>query len=158
MAIPLARIYVETSVFGGVFDTEFAEPSRALFEEIRRGRFKLVVSRTVQEEIEPAPPFVKELFEAFPPLAEIVEATEDAGRPRQAYIDAGIVTARSLADALHVAQASVSRCAVIVSWNFKHIVHWQKIPRYNGVNTLHGPPVIAVHTPSEVLNYGEENC
>jgi len=33
------RIYADTSVFGGVFDTEFSEPSRQFFSEIDAGRF-----------------------------------------------------------------------------------------------------------------------
>ena len=41
---------------------------------------------------------------------------------------------RHSADALHVAQATVASCRVIVSWNFKHIVHFAKIPLYNAVN------------------------
>lgn len=28
------RIYLDTSVFGGVFDEEFKKPSKALFEQI----------------------------------------------------------------------------------------------------------------------------
>ena len=35
-----------------------------------------------------------------------------------------------------VALATVSKCSLIVSWNFKHIVHFEKIPLYNAVNTL----------------------
>jgi len=41
---------------------------------------------------------------------------------------------KSEVDALHVAVATVSNCRLIVSWNFKHIVNFQKIPLYNGVN------------------------
>ncbi len=40
------KIYVDTSVFGGVFDQEFAEPSKQLFEEIKTGKFILITSVT----------------------------------------------------------------------------------------------------------------
>ena len=46
------RIYVDTSVFGGVFDIEFMEPSAALFQQIRSGQFLLCVSEVVRREIE----------------------------------------------------------------------------------------------------------
>ena len=49
-----------------------------------------------------------------------------------------MVPERSLADALHVAMATVSECELIVSWNFKDIVHFEKIPKYNAVNVLNG--------------------
>lgn len=38
------RIYADTSVFGGCFDDEFAEESKAFFGDIKRGKFVLVVS------------------------------------------------------------------------------------------------------------------
>jgi hypothetical protein len=41
-------------------------------------------------------------------------------------------------DALHVALASVAGCTMIVSWNFKHIVHFPKIPLYRAINVIKG--------------------
>ena len=49
------KIYADTSVFGGVFDQEFAEPSKQLFNEVDAGIFVLVTSAVVEAEIEPAP-------------------------------------------------------------------------------------------------------
>ena len=40
------RIYLDTSVFGGCFDDEFSDESRMLFEQIKDGKFKLVISGT----------------------------------------------------------------------------------------------------------------
>ncbi|MHC4542617.1 MAG: type II toxin-antitoxin system VapC family toxin, partial [Planctomycetota bacterium] len=60
-------------------------------------------------------------------------------------------------DALHVALATVSQSSLIVSWNFKHIVNFQKIPRYNAVNTLHGQNEIAIYSPLEVIEYEDED-
>lgn len=39
---------------------------------------------------------------------------------------------------------------MIVSWNFKHIVHYKKIPLYNAVNTLQGFGPILIYSPLEV--------
>ena len=38
------RIYVDTSVFGGVFDIEFMEPSNTFFQQVRSGQFLLCTS------------------------------------------------------------------------------------------------------------------
>ena len=38
------RVYADTSVYGGVFDEEFAEASRTFFEQVRGGRFRLILS------------------------------------------------------------------------------------------------------------------
>jgi hypothetical protein len=40
---------------------------------------------------------------------------------------------------------------MIVSWNFRHIVHFQKMPLYNAVNALHRYPAIEIHSPAEVI-------
>src|SRR3989304_5908939 len=58
-------------------------------------------------------------------------------------------------DALHVALATVTNCKIIVSWNFKHIVHFKKIPLYNAVNILQGYEQIAIYSPLEVIRYEE---
>ncbi|CAK0775482.1 hypothetical protein CCP4SC76_6040006 [Gammaproteobacteria bacterium] len=67
------KVYADTSVFGGVFDEEFARDSRQFFEEILSRRFDLVVSALVEEEIEAAPEFVRTHFMQFAALAEVAE-------------------------------------------------------------------------------------
>lgn len=129
------KIYADTSVFGGVFDEEFAENSRRFFEEARAGKFELVVSALVEEEIASAPKQVRRFFDELSPLAKIAEIVPEVLVLRDAYLNAEVVTRRSKDDATHVALATISGCELIVSWNFKHIVHFQKIPKYNAVNT-----------------------
>ena len=120
MHIP--RVYADTSVFGGVFDEKFATPSRRFFDQVRAGRFHLVISALVEEELAAAPPQVRELYDEMLALAEVVGITEEATELRQAYLDVGILTPRAVADALHVALASAADCALIVSWNLLMIV------------------------------------
>ncbi len=152
------RIYADTSVFGGVFDVEFEEPSSAFFSAIREARFVLISSELVRQEIQAAPQHVHELFGDLLPVAEIAEITAEALKLQQAYTDAGILSENHSTDALRVALATISRASLIVSWNFKHIVNFQKIPMYNAVNILHGHREIAIYSPSEVIEYeGNEN-
>jgi len=157
MQKPPIRVYADTSVYGGTRDDEFADDSRTFFEQVRLGRFELAVSAVVLEELDQAPASVRALFDEVLSLAQIAEITEAAQQLQRAYIDAGILTPKWEEDALHVALATTSGCRVIVSWNFKHIVHFQKIPRYNAVNVLHGYDPIAIHSPSEVIAYEEED-
>ena len=70
---------------------------------------------------------------------------------RSAYIAAGVVSPKCQTDALHVATATVSGCAMIVSWNFQHIVNYRRIPMYSAVNALNGYGPIAIHSPMEVV-------
>jgi predicted nucleic acid-binding protein len=150
------RVYADTSVYGGVFDDRFAQASGALFEEVHAGRFRLVTSPLLRTELRDAPEHVRALFDDMAALAEEAPIDPEARHLQQAYIDRGIVAPRRSADALHVAVASVAGCSVLVSWNCRHIVHLAKIRLYNAVNALHGYDALAIHSPSEVITYGED--
>ncbi len=150
------RVYADTSVFGGIYDDNFQDESKEFFEEVKRNRFTLVTSAVVQAEIEPAPEKVKIFFNDIIEFAEIVDVSIQALQLRDAYLKAGVVTPKYSDDALHVALASVSNCLLIVSWNFKHIVHFEKIPLYNAINILNGYSEIKIFSPLEVIKYEED--
>jgi hypothetical protein len=104
-----------------------------------------------------APSEVRNFFDEMLPLMEITDVTIEALKLQRAYLHAGIITPKWETDALHVALATIADCSLIVSWNFKHIVHFQKIPLYNAVNVLNGHPQIAIYSPLEVIDYEEED-
>ena len=147
MAREVQRVYVETSIFGGVFDNEFRTPSRVFFKYIQRPHFQVVVSDVVLREIEPAPSQVRNFLDQVLLTAKVARITQEALELRQAYWDAGILTARSMNDGLHVALATVSRCSMIVSWNFKHIVNLGSIRLFNASNLEQGYGLIEIRTP-----------
>ena len=148
-------MYADTSVFGGVLDPEFSAPSKKFFDEVAAGRFVLVISPVVEEELEQAPDTIKSFFASVSEFANEVEITREAIALQQQYIERGVVAERSLTDALHVAMATVSECELIVSWNFKDIVHFEKIPKYNAVNVLNGYAHIDIYSPLEVIRHDE---
>ena len=104
------RVYIDTSVFGGYFDAEFAESSHRFFDAV----FK------------------------------------------QSYLQSGVVTPKYADDALHVAQATLARGDVIVSWNFKHLVNPTRIRKFNGVNLMQSYGLVVIMTPSEIVKLAEE--
>ncbi|HOZ46739.1 MAG TPA: PIN domain-containing protein [Candidatus Hydrogenedentes bacterium] len=143
-------VYVDTSVFGGVFDPEFERGSQALFQKIRDGQLRGAVSALVADELVRAPARVSGLFTELEPLLLRLDIGRPAYALRRAYLDARVVGPRWAADALHVASATVGGCRAIVSWNFRHIVHFQRIPLYNAVNEIHGYNPIRIYTPLEM--------
>jgi len=80
-----------------------------------------------------------------------VPTTDAAIALRDAYLAASI-----LDDALQVALATVSGCSVITSRNFRHIVHFDRIPLYNPVNVIQGYAEIRIYSPLEVIAYANE--
>lgn len=146
------RIYADTSVFGGCFDEEFAVASQRLFEEIQAGRFVLVVSPTTLRELDTAPTQVSDVLTALPAgCIESLPPSDEVAQLRDAYLAAGIVGAGSALDAEHIASASVADVDLIVSWNFKHIVHFEKVRGYHAINLLRGYSQIPIHSPIEVI-------
>jgi predicted nucleic acid-binding protein len=150
------RVYLDTCVFGGAFDSEFTAVTQAFFAQVRAGRFHLVVSALVQVELLAAPPPVQQFFAEMLTWTTVVPVSPEALDLQQAYLDADVLTPKWADDALHVAMATVTECSYIVSWNFKHIVHSQKIPRYNAVNEIQGYRPLAIYSPLEVIHYEEE--
>ncbi len=148
------RVYVDTSVFGGVFDEEFGNASFIFFDQIKKGEFSIVTSPVVIDEISLAPIEVKRLYKNLQQFVEVIEISNEVLDLRDAYLRAKIVTKKYSNDALHVAFATISECSIIVSWNFKHIVNFEKITLYNAINLINGYKQVAIHSPMEVIKYG----
>jgi predicted nucleic acid-binding protein len=146
------RVYVDTSVIGGCFDEEFAEESRALLEAAREGRFVLLLSDLLAAELDAGPPELQDVLEGLAAESfESVAISEESVRLRDAYLTAGVVGPPHDKDAHHIALATVARADLVVSWNFKHIVHWEKMRGFNAVNLREGYPPIEIHSPREVV-------
>ncbi|MFH1024096.1 MAG: PIN domain-containing protein [Planctomycetota bacterium] len=146
------RIYVDTSVIGGCLDDEFMDESRSLFEMAKKGDVTLPISDIVMDELELAPAAVQLVLESVPAESfEWVTQTEETWRLRNAYLEANVVGPAQFNDAHHVALATVFRADMIVSWNFTHIVHFDKMRRFNAVNLSEGYPPLEIHSPREVV-------
>jgi hypothetical protein len=148
--------YADSSVFGGVFDDEFMMPSREFFDLVRQGRFSLLVSEITRKEIGFAPAQVRAFLAEMTPFLLVVQVDEEVLQLRDAYVAAGIVSEKWADDAGHVAAATVGGADLILSWNFKHIVHFDKIRQYNAIGILHGYREIDIRSPAEVIDYAEQ--
>jgi predicted nucleic acid-binding protein len=149
----LVRAYADTSVFGGVFDEEFEKPSKMFFDVVRAGDIKLLTSELVRQEIQAGPRKVQAFFEEMLSFAEVVGISDAVLELQRTYVNKGIVSKKYATDAMHVALATAAGARVIVSWNFKHIVNFQKIPMYNAVNASQGYHPIGIYSPLEVTGY-----
>jgi predicted nucleic acid-binding protein len=150
------RIYVDTSVFGGVFDEEFCQPSRNFFDAVVQGRYIVLISAITLDEIQGAPDRVRQLMDDLPSGSiEEIALGQEIRKLAEEYLAAGALGPNLENDALHVAAASVAKADAIVSWNFKHIVNFDRIRKFNGVNVMNGYPPIAIHSPLEFADADE---
>jgi len=150
------RIYLDTSVIGGCEDEEFSKWSILLCEEFRQGLRIAVISDLTRRELEGAPERVRKILLSLPDTnVENVFLTEEAETLAQNYIDDRVVGPRHVADAQHIAIASVKRVDVLVSWNFQQIVNLDRIHAFNSVNLKLGYPILEIRSPREVIHEKE---
>lgn len=100
-----------------------------------------------------APQQVQDYYAEILPQTKIIDISDEALRLRDSYLNAKIISKKYSNDAPHVALATTSGCSIIVSWNFKHIVHFEKIALYNAINISEGYQQISIYSPLEVISY-----
>lgn len=54
------------------------------------------------------------------------------------------------------AAATIGRADVVVSWNFRHLVNYDRIRKYNGVNELKGYPRVEIRSPLDMGSADED--
>ncbi|MCH8012352.1 MAG: type II toxin-antitoxin system VapC family toxin [Candidatus Marinimicrobia bacterium] len=139
------RIYIDTSVIGGCYDDEFNIWSNQLIQEFKIGLHSPVISEITQVEIIKAPNEVKSiLLKLMDYDCELISETEESIELAQKYIEAGILSENFEYDARHIAVATISNVDMLVSWNFRHIVHFDKIRQFNSVNMREGYKAIEI--------------
>ena len=151
------QVYVDTSVFGGVYDDEFAEASKRFFSRVRDGEYLVLVSQITLDELLEAPEKVREVLSSLPEgSVRELPVDDETKNLARAYVDAGALDEAFSEDASHVAVASVAGANLILSWNFRHIVNYTRIQKFNAVNLLNGYKTMDVRSPLEV-EYGNES-
>ncbi len=148
------RLYIDTSVIGGYHDEEFMEATRNFFERIEAKEFLIYLSEVNETELILAPQNVKDVQLKIPKdCLRYLEVDAEVELLALTYISEKALGKASSNDAYHIALASVNRLDCLVSWNFKHIVNFDKIKQFNSINLKNGYPLIDIRTPLEFLKY-----
>ncbi len=154
MRIP--KVYLETTVFNFCFADDAPEKrteTLALFNEIRQEKLEPYTSDYVLRELllapEPKRGWMTRLLEEYGMI--VMEASQEAERLADIYVEAGIVPLKYRTDALHIAIATVNDLDFIVSLNFKHIVKRKTLAIAESVNLREGYKRIGIFSPAEVI-------
>jgi len=146
------RIYIDTSVVGGYFEEEFEKATRQLFARIVAKDFAVYFSEVNETELSLAPKPIKEIKHLIPKACyHYLDLNDDAKKLAECYVREKALGKASMNDAYHIAIASVHRLDCLISWNFKHIVNFDKIKLFNSVNLKMGYPLIDIRTPLEFI-------
>ena len=129
-----------------------------LFEKVTLGQIKCVYSNLTESELTNAPERVRYYFENLKnDHKERVFVTPEGLKLAQTYVEEKVVGETSLDDCIHIATATLNKVNMLVSWNFKHIVNIYRIRGYNSINLRLGYPTLEIHSPKEIVNYGNED-
>jgi len=108
------RIYIDTSVVGGIFDDIFSADTKSLFDRVVKKEVVLIVSELLEAELLRAPSNVKDYFKSLPKTQiEKVELTREARKLADIYIDEKVVSISSLVDYQHIAIATLAHVDVL---------------------------------------------
>lgn len=149
------KVYLDTSVIGGCFDKEFISDSKILIDEIKNGIRKGVVSDITDKEIQKAPLKVVDFYNSFREKLEVLIIKEEIEVLAELYLKEKIITQKYRNDCLHIAYATIYEVDVLVSWNFKHIVNFDKIIKFNKVNLKNGYKSLSIYSPKEVIKQND---
>jgi len=148
------RIYIDNSVISGYFDKEFEVATKRLFDRIIAKDFDIYFSKVNMVELSLAPKYIRDIKNLIPTdCYNYLDLSEEANILAETYINEKVLGQASMNDAYHIAIASVNRLDCLISWNFKHIVNFDKIKKFNSINLKLGYPLIDIRTPLEFFKY-----
>jgi predicted nucleic acid-binding protein len=147
-------LYLETSVVGAYLDN--GEPFRRdltiRWWEHEMSEYRATVSPLVTRELERLPePHRTAYLKLVAPLEQL-EITDEATILAEGYISRGIFHRKYIADALHVAVASVHKIDYLVTWNFGHLANVRRQARIRLFNTAAGFFVPMIVTPEFLVS------
>ncbi len=154
------RLYIDTSVLGGLFDTE--DPKRVntaerLIRLIKNEFYEGFISLLTIEEVLKAPEHIHESLKGkiSEALLVILEETEESIELANAYLKDGAIPEKYRDDARHIAVGVFHELDYIVSWNYKHMVNIAVRRLINSTNLRMGYNPIEIISPEEVTGDGE---
>lgn len=151
------RLYLDTTIWNFAFSDQvprYNQVTLELVRQIRWGRFEIYSSSAVDLEIsrasDPRRSQVFGLIEELQP--KMLEITPEVRALAARYLKQKALPAKSEADALHVACATLAGMDVLVSWNFDHLANVGRMRRLLAVNVQNGfHKELLITSPLEVV-------
>jgi hypothetical protein len=139
-------VYLETSVIGAYLDNgdSFRRDLTIRWFERELAEYDAFSSILVERELgRISEPHRTGYLKIIKPLRKL-ELTEEVSILAEGYISRGIFHRKFMADAMHVALASIHKVDYFVTWNFGHLANVRKQARIRLFNTAAGffPPAI----------------
>ena len=147
-------VYLETSVIGAYLDNgdSFRRDLTIRWFERELSEYEayssILVTRELERIDEPHRTGYLNIIKPFNTL----ELTEEVSILAEGYISRGIFHRKFMADAMHVALASIHKIDYFVTWNFGHLANVRKQARIRLFNTAAGFFSPAIITPEFLVH------
>lgn len=152
-----ALIYVETSIPSFYHETRPQTQFQARREwtrdwwKVARVRDELVTSLAVIAELEEAPvPKRAKCIALLEPLP-LLQSSPDVDEVVAVYLQHRLMPTDATGDARHLALATFHGCAILATWNCRHIANPSKREHIERVNAMLGFETPLLVTPFELL-------
>lgn len=146
------RLYLDTSVFSAFYDERTPERQRLtqqFWDSLKE--YEVLCSQLVLHELGRVSDLaLREKLLGLTSECSVLSVGEAEQELARAYVAAGVVPARYVADALHIAVAVLGGADILVSWNFQHLVRRSTRLLVNYVNARRGLPPLEILAPPEV--------
>jgi len=147
------KFYLDTTIPNYVFTVELPEKmklTKILFEKITQGEYEAYISDVVIAELKQAKePKRSKLLSLVKDIIRLPFTPESRDLAEE-YIKNKIISKNYLADARHIAIATVYNIDAVVSWNYEHLVNINKIRMINIVNEIRGYKHIEIISPEGI--------
>ena len=149
------KVYLETTMFNYfVEETKEDNPiTIAFFEAIKSGQYEGYTSTYAIEEMEnstePKRSAMLDLIDKY--QITVLDASEEAERLADIYVQNGIIPEKKNLDAQHIAIATINEIGIILSYNFKHINKLKTKTMVPAINQSEGYLPVIITQPKEVI-------
>lgn len=156
------KVYLDTSVVSYLYQEDAPEKMQdtlSLWELFRQERYDVCLSDIVFDEIGGCrPEKLNRLLDYLEQIDyELIQTDEETVSLAEKFIDFGILKQKSFDDCHHIAAAILAGCDIVISWNFKHIVHVKTVRGVKTITTLEGYKDLLIYPPSVLLEGDEED-
>jgi len=147
------KICLDTSVPSAYYDSRVKERQREtekFWREIIPAYQVRVSAVTVEELANTRESSLRRKLQALIEPFQVLRVNARSEALARAYLEAGTIPERYMADALQIAIATDHQISYLVSWNFEHMVKVKTRREVNSINVLHGYTAIEIVAPSEL--------
>ena len=145
------KLYLDTSEPNAYFDEKNQQRqiiTRQFWQKL--GNYNVHISDLVKDEIAATQneKLKQNLLTLIKPFVILSSRTKEIDDLAKEYLSREIVPVKYIADAVHIAVATINDIDILVSWNFEHIVKLKTKREVNATNILLGYNQLEIIEPA----------